>query len=59
MDYENLTAILNTVNSILELSDGPDEGFIKMGKHDLSRSQVSGLKENVERELEKFDESGD
>jgi len=59
MDYETLTAILNSANSILELSDGPVEGFIKMGKHTISRSQVSGFRENIERELEKFDESGD
>ena len=59
MNHETLTMLLNTVNSILELSDGPDEGFIKIKKHTLSRSHLSGFKENLERELEKFDESGD
>lgn len=44
MNYENLTAILNTVNSILELSDGPVEGVIKMGKHDLQGHRYLDLK---------------
>ncbi len=59
MDRETLTALLNTVNSILELSDGPVEGFIKMGKHDVSRSQMAKFKEGIESKLETFDESGD
>ena len=51
MDRETLTAILNTVNSILELSDGPVEGFIKVEKHDVSRSQMIRLKEGLESRL--------
>jgi len=59
MDYDTVTMLLNSVNSILEASDGPVEGLIQVGKHTVSRSQMAKFKEGIESKLETFDESGD
>jgi len=55
MDYETINILLNSVNSVLESSDGPSDGFISVGKYNVSRSQMTKLKEGLEGQLEKFE----